>query len=232
MRPVAVAPTPQRPLPLTASAIVLLALFAGCSAADTGPKGIIEGASALGKFCHELSRSGAPVTLTLQLGEPAITSISATTGVCSPMVGMPCASIPMGRVPVKLFEGTKLLSTRDVVLLPPKAGAPTKEYVFQAAVDNSTLQVVVIGGQIASGTCAGLDFPPPDGGAGDGGDGSVMEAGVTEGGVETGPTADAAVDAGAPDVPATPDAAADSAAPDAAEDAPAAADVAADTAAD
>jgi hypothetical protein len=232
MRPVAVPHTRKRPLASAAPAIVLLALAGGCSAADSGPTGIIPGAIGLGKVCHELSRSGQPVTLTLKFGDPAVTEISAVTGACAPPVGMPCTQIPVGKVPIKLYEGTKLLSSRFVILSAPQAGAAPNEYVFQPAVDNSTLQVVVIGGRIATGTCQGLDFPPPDGGTSDGGDGSVMEAGVTEGGVEAGPTADAAVDAGAPDVSATADAAADAAGPDAAEDAPAAADVASDTAAD
>jgi hypothetical protein len=183
----------------------LLILAGGCSAADTGPKGIIPGAMALGKFCHELNRGGAPVTLTLQLGDPAITSITAKTGVCAPMAGMPCATIPMGKVPVKLFEGDHLLSSRSVILQPQAAGDMTKEYVFQAVITTNN-DVVVTGGQIATGSCQGLDFPPPDGGLQDGGgDGSTLEAGATEAGAEAGP----GPDGGAADVPATPDAAAD-----------------------
>jgi hypothetical protein len=205
-------------------AFLLLVLAAACSAADSGPKSIIPGAMALGKFCHELNRGGAPVTLTLQIGDPAITNITAKTGVCAPMAGMPCATIPMGLVPVKLFEGDRMLSSRSVVLNPPAAGQPTKEYVFQAVITTNN-DVVVTGGQIATGSCQGLDFPPPDGGILDGGgDGAVPEAGTSEGGL----VSDASLDAPLPSA----DAAADAGAPDVAGDAGPAADAGADMASD
>jgi hypothetical protein len=160
---------------------------------------------------------------------------------------MPCTTIPVGRVPIKVFEGDRLLVSRDVILnppatvninkdgacpagytlVPPMAGPPTQcraapnEYVFEPFI-SSTLQVGVTGGRIAPGTCSGFDFPPPDGGVTDGGgDGAILEAGIAEGGVEAGPAADA----GAPDAPAVMDAADDTAGD-------AAADAAADLATD
>jgi hypothetical protein len=124
-----------------------------------GPGGITPG-QALGKFCHELNRSGGPVELTLELGDPALVRITARTGVCAPPAGMPCLSIPVGRVPLRLLEGDKLLTSRAVIL------SDGNEYVFQPVI-TSNLQVAVTGGRIATGTCQGLDFPPPDGGSRD-----------------------------------------------------------------
>jgi hypothetical protein len=181
---------------------------------------------ALGKLCHELSRSGNPVTLTLQFGDPAMVSITGVTGVCAPPAGMPCTMIPVGLVPIKLLEGDRVLATRQVCLSPPQAGAAQNEYIFQPFVSANTGQVGVTGGRIAPGSCQGLDFPPPDAGAKDGGgDGAAVEGGTAEGGVEAGP----APDAGAADVPVVADAAADAAADTAADAAPdAAPDLASD----
>jgi hypothetical protein len=217
MRPVALTLPPKS---LPAPVLTLVFLVSACSAADNGYKGIVPG-TALGKLCHELNRGGNPVTLTLQFGntgDPGMVSITGVTGVCAPAAGMPCTTIPVGKVPIKLFEGDRLLVSRDVILNPPAACAAPNEFVFQPFV-SSTLQVGVTGGRIAPGTCQGLDFPPPDAGVTDGGgDGAVLEAGA---GVEAGPPADA----GAPEAPVVMDAAADTA-----EDA--AADAAADLAAD
>ena len=79
----------------------LLALVAlGCGG-QSGPTGITEG-EALGKFCHELNRGGEQVMLTLQLGDPAVFNITARTGVCAPMAGMPCAKIPVPPPPSRV----------------------------------------------------------------------------------------------------------------------------------
>jgi hypothetical protein len=198
----------------------------GCSSADTGPKGITEG-MALGKFCHDLNRSGIPVTLTLQFGDPAITTISARTGVCAPLKGMPCQTIPVGLVQLKLMEADKELARRAVILSNgPDGGAP-HEYLFQAIISN--LQVGIVGGLVrAPEVCQELDFPVPDGGIRDaGGDGSVGEGGAGDGGATEAGTPDA----GVPDVAVTPDVGTtpDMAAADAPEDGPA---PAADTAPD
>jgi hypothetical protein len=217
MRPARIPCSPRIPIGWAVGGLLAMAALA-CSSSDPGPQGITEG-SALGKFCHELNRGGQPVTLTLQLGDPAIISITAKTGVCAPMAGTPCAMIPVGKVPVKLMEGDRVLTTRSVILTLPEPGMPLNEYVFQPVITNN-LQVAITGGRIASGTCQSLDFPAPDGGVRDGG-----EAGASDGGTagEVG-----AVDAGA-DAPPPP---ADVAAPaDAGVDAAPPADVAADTAA-
>jgi hypothetical protein len=112
---------------------------------------------ALGKLCHELNRGGQPVALTLDFGDPVVTSITAVTGRCAPPMGTPCAVIPAGIVPVRLREGDTVLTSREVVL-----GAG-HEYVFQPII-TTQLQVAITGGAVAPGTCSGLDFPPPDGG--------------------------------------------------------------------
>jgi hypothetical protein len=205
--------TPLSPgSPARAACALLLVLAGACSSADKGPKGIVPG-MALGKMCHELNRGGAPVTLTLQFGDPPITSITAITGKCAPMPGTACTSIPIGKVPIKLFEGDKLLTSRDVVLYPE--GHPPTEYVFQPVVayDNTGRQVVAVtGGRIAPGTCRDLDFPGPDAGVTDAGDAATGEAGGVEAGTEGG-----APDAGA-DLPAAVDVETDVGAPDVAAD--------------
>ena len=124
-----------------------------------GPTGITPG-QALGKFCHELNRGGLPVDLTLEFGAPAIVQISARTGVCAPPAGMPCLSIPVGLVPLRLLDGDKVLYTRSVVL------SDGREYVFQPVI-TTTGQVALTGGQLGRGVCQGLDFPRPDGGPAD-----------------------------------------------------------------
>jgi hypothetical protein len=65
--------------------------------------------------------------------------------------------IPAGPVPVRVLQGDKLLISREVVLL------DGDEYVFQPAI-TTTLEVVLTGGRIATGTCKGLDYPAADGG--------------------------------------------------------------------
>jgi hypothetical protein len=224
MRPVVWFPAPLTPGPV-ARTLLLVAVLTGACSADSGPKGILPG-NALGKLCHALNRSGNPVTLTLQMGDPAIVSITAVTGACSPPLGEPCTMIPVGKVPLKLFEGDRLLLTRSVILTAAPAGSPLNEYVFEPVLTTS-LQVAITGGRIAPGTCQGLELPGPDGGVGDGGrDGSALEAGAGEAGVEAGPT-DAALEGGASDVAAAADGVTN-----APTDVPAAPDAAADASAD
>jgi hypothetical protein len=115
--------------------------------------------TAIGKFCHELSRGGQPVLLTLQLGDPPSARIMAWTGRCAPPRGLPCEIIPAGVVPVRLFEGDRLLGEREVIL------GGGNEYVFQAVITGN-LQLAITGGRITPGSCASLDFPS-DGGATD-----------------------------------------------------------------
>jgi len=123
---------------------------------DQGPIGITPG-QALGKFCHELYRSGQAIELTIEFGDPAITRVTSRTGVCAPPAGTPCHPIPVGEVPLRLLEGDRVLVTRSVVL------GDGNEYVFQPVI-TSSLQVVIAGGKLTAGTCSGLDFPAADGG--------------------------------------------------------------------
>jgi hypothetical protein len=123
---------------------------ADAPAADAG--------TATGKLCHELNRGGQPVVLTLELGTPPATRITAWTGRCAPPPGTPCPAIPAGTVPIRLFEGDRLLAERSVTL------SEGQEYVFQPFISSSTSQVGITGGRIAPGSCIGLDFPSPDGG--------------------------------------------------------------------
>ena len=198
MRPVRIPSSPQIAIGRAACSVLVLAAL-GCGGGQNGPTGIIDG-GALGKFCHELNRGGQPVLLTLQLGDPSIFTITARTSVCAPMAGTPCATIPVGLVPLKILDGDKLLYARNVVL---KGGA---EYVFQPKITNS-LQITLSGGELGTGVCQGLDFPVPDGGYKDAGEGGVSPG---DGGAgEVGSS-----DAGAPDLSA------DTGATDAAADAP------------
>lgn len=210
MRPARIPHFPHTPIAWAVCGVFGI-LLVGCGSSDDNrPKGIIPG-MALGKLCHELNRGGLPITLTLQLGDPVLASITARTGVCAPMKGMPCASIPVGLVPLRVMEGDKLLASRTVILWPGDGGV-TNEYLFRPLVNNAGTAVEITGGQIRFDSCKGLDFAPPDAGVGDGG----------EGGATDGPTPDAGVVDAAADVAVSPDLAADVAAPDdvAAVDAP------------
>lgn len=202
MRPARIPSFPQLTIGWAFFGLVVL----GCSSAsDNTPKGIIPG-MALGKFCHDLNRGGLPVVLTLQFGDPAIKTISARTGICAPLKGMPCLEIPVGRVPLKVMEGDKVLATRAVILSNGPDGGPPNEYVFQPVITN--LQVAITGGRITvPPVCQDLDFTPPDGGAGDGGGSLPGEAGVPADGpaAETGVVPpDAGADTAAPVVDAPP----------------------------
>jgi hypothetical protein len=225
MRPVRIPSSPQIAIVRAVCSVLVVAAL-GCGGGQSGPTGIIDG-GALGKFCHELNRGGQPVVLTMQLGDPAIITITARTSVCAPMAGTPCATIPVGLVPLKILDADKLLLSRSVVLT---AG---KEYVFQPKITNN-LQVALTGGELGTGVCQGLDFPVPDGGYKDAGEGGVapgdggagdgaMNPGIPEAGAEASP-ADAGVDVAVP-----PDAAPDAPAPaDGPEDAGAGSDAAVD----
>jgi len=220
MRPARIPSAPHFALGRSICGVLGLLLLGCSSASDNTPKGIIPG-MALGKLCHDLNRGGLPITLTLQFGDPAISSITARTGVCAPFKGTPCASIPVGLVPLRVMEGDKLLATRSVLLSHGDGGAPN-EYVFQPIINNAGTQVVIVGGPIRfPDTCETLDFPPPDGGVRDGaggGEGGAVDAGAVDG---------SAPDAAAADAPAPADAAVDAPVPadaapavDAPEDAP------------
>jgi hypothetical protein len=197
---------------LVCGAVAAALTFGACSSADSGPTGITAG-NAIGKLCHELNRGGMPVTLTLELGSPAIARITARTGVCAPPAGEPCTLIPVGLVPLRLLEGDKVLTTRTVIL------HANEEYLFTPVVTTSGA-LAISGGPLNTGRCVPLDFPPPDGGVGDGGDGGGRDGAV----------AGDAGDAGAPDAAASDAAALDAGASDAAVDAAAEAGLAADAA--
>jgi len=126
--------------------------------APAADAGAADAGTATGKLCHELSRGGQPVVLTLELGDPPAARITAITGRCAPPRGTPCTVIPVGTVPVRLLEGDRLLAARTVIL------SEGHEYVFQPFISSSTSQVGITGGRIAPGSCIGLDFPSPDGG--------------------------------------------------------------------
>jgi hypothetical protein len=118
-------------------------------------------------------------------------------------MGMPCIPIPVGRVPLKLFEGDTLRSAREVIL------RDKGEYVFQPVITTSG-QLVITGKPLIVGSCQALDFEPVDGGTTDGGgDGAIAEAGAGEAGGgadapagEAGTGADGGADASAPDAAA------------------------------
>src|SRR4051794_22923329 len=100
---------------LTGAAVLL----AACSStpSEPGNGGILKAGDggvapmAVAKFCHELNRSGRSIDLRLELGSPPLVQVTASTETCSPPLGMPCTSIPVGVVPVKLFEGDTLLAS-------------------------------------------------------------------------------------------------------------------------
>jgi hypothetical protein len=203
----------------TCAVLVASATFFTACSGDDGPTGITEG-MAVAKFCHQLRRQTATVDLTLEFGQPPITRMTTRTNFCTPVAGMPCTTVPVGLVPLRLLEGDVVLATRNVVL---QNGG---EYGFQAVV-NSVGQVAIAGFSLNGGTCTMEFLPAPDGGfpdvgpAPDSGGGDAVAdavraetaAGDVAAPADVGVVVDVAVvaDAGAPV-----DAAVDAAAPDAA----------------
>jgi hypothetical protein len=89
--------------------LVLVILGSGCSGEEP-----LSTAPAAVKFCHQFHRSGVAVNLTLDVGEPAVAHMTALTGACSPVIGMPCATVSGGVIAFKLMEGEKVLMTTHV----------------------------------------------------------------------------------------------------------------------
>jgi ABC-type Fe3+-hydroxamate transport system substrate-binding protein len=159
----------------------LLALAAGCGssgsgssvdalAGDTGvatdgtPSDAIAGGPPVLKFCNQLIGPGnAPVTLTLSIGNPAV-SFTATSGHCDPAPPTPCRAVSSGGAvsAVLLDSGGVQLNKGSLSLL------PGTEYIFFSALDANN-QPYVTGGMVTSSfRCATIDPFPRDGGAPDG----------------------------------------------------------------
>ena len=98
------------------------------------------------KFCHSLSSSGQPLTLTLRVNGVAF---SAPTGECAPSSS--CTAVPSGtNVPFAFLNGTTTLGTGTIATL--DAGS---EYLYRATL-NSSSQPTIVGGR-ANGICSGGD---------------------------------------------------------------------------
>jgi hypothetical protein len=80
----------------------------GGSAAGGGGTG--GASSAVLKFCNNLLRNNQSVSLTLEVGASNPTIVSASSGMCTPVVSAPCHSIPTGSdVPATLRYGAQIL---------------------------------------------------------------------------------------------------------------------------
>jgi hypothetical protein len=217
----------------TRAALLACSLALGACGGEEGPTGITPG-MAVAKMCHQLSRTGAAVDLTLEFGEPAIARIIARTNTCAPPPNMPCTPIPVGRVPVRLLEGDRVLARATFIL------QNGREYGFEP-IASPTGPLVIQGVPLNAGACM-LDFlPAPDGGFPDlgapreagGGDASGVDGLADAAGADGGVGLDAPpAEGGAPDAGVVADAAVDAAAaPDAGAGDDAGADVAVDAAA-
>jgi hypothetical protein len=130
----------------------------GGMAGDGGLTGIIPG-MALGKFCHQLTHNGQPATLTLEVGDKIhFTTFTAITNTCQPLSGMPCTSVPVGLVELRIKEGAVLLAIREVILHDGEA------YLFQPGINSGDGSLGIGGGLLAQGRCMGLQLFAPDAG--------------------------------------------------------------------
>jgi hypothetical protein len=97
------------------------------------------------KFCHNLTSSGANVTLTLNVNG---TTVSALTGNCAPAGS--CATFPAAAsVPISLLNGSTVLWSGTANNL--TAGT---EYLYRGRLDSTDSSVTVSGGR-ADGICSG-----------------------------------------------------------------------------
>jgi hypothetical protein len=156
--------------------------------APTDNSAVIPG-RALVKFCHDLRLDGKPITLSVEFGQPALASISAVSGTCSPPIPMPCTGVPVGTYPGRLMDGPTVLHAVTVQF------NDGEEYLLRARISSSTGRPIVVKDRdFNPGNCAQFDgYPKTDGGAGDGGTDASVDA----------------ADAAAPDVDAALDAAVD-----------------------
>jgi hypothetical protein len=153
------------------------AWLAGCGSSGSssvtdgpadGPGGSAErpatddgGATALAKFCNTLTAMGAPVEISVEVGDVAPVRLTAVTSSCSSKLGQKCQAIPSGMPKLSFFQGSQMVGMAQAAIM------PGEELVLVAALNAANQAVIRLVRVSRNGlTCADFDvFAPPDGGA-------------------------------------------------------------------
>jgi hypothetical protein len=114
-----------------------------------GNEGVTDG-QAVGKFCHQLTRNGSTIELTLEIGSPAIIRLTAETDACSTAPGVPCAAVPVGVIPARLLEGAAVLASGHVRL------EKDQQYVFTGVIGAMSTATVTVTPVMAPPTCSAI----------------------------------------------------------------------------
>jgi hypothetical protein len=88
-------------------------LLAGCGDGgdDPGPPAAPPAPATHAKLCNFIGGpDDQPVTVTVEIGDPPV-RFSAATGACSAAVDQACPTLPTGLLPVRAFQGSRLLGT-------------------------------------------------------------------------------------------------------------------------
>jgi hypothetical protein len=111
------------------------------------------------KFCHQLTRDGKAIALTVSFGDPEIARITTTTGTCAPARGTPCVAVPVGAYPGRLLEGPSELARGTFRLV------DGVDYLLWAEVSGLTGRPIVASeGSFEPGQCQWHDPLDPDAG--------------------------------------------------------------------
>jgi hypothetical protein len=123
----------------------LLLLACGSGPGEDEDEGATESEPhAVAKFCNDLSRNGADVVLTAEVGFPVAASFSTTTGTCFPAAPGPCQAIPSGSaIPLTLRDGPQVLWQGTI----NRVDAAT-EWILVAELDEINGEPVLSGGPI------------------------------------------------------------------------------------
>jgi len=94
------------------------------------------------KFCNDLSKGGADVVLTVEVGFPVAATLSASTGSCTPLAPASCQAIPLGTdVPLTLRDGSQVLWQGGMNQV--ESG---EEWILVAELDDTSGEPTVEGG--------------------------------------------------------------------------------------
>ncbi len=142
----------------------------GDTSLPIGPVGGKDGAApdegagagtALAKLCNGLTRNGASITISVDVGVTAPVRLTADSGTCSSTLGQMCQTIPSGMQTLTFFVDDQMSGTAQVAIM------DGEEIVLTAglnAMGQGSLKLTRVSrlGQ----TCAAFDaFAVPDGGA-------------------------------------------------------------------
>jgi hypothetical protein len=130
--------------------LLAASLFLAACGSEGDPPADAGAPTTRAKFCNFLSRDGASLTLTLEIGTPPI-RISAATGTCSAPVGSACTLVPTGDLTVEMLEGNKTLGTLTANF------SASAEYVLGARSSPDTGQLVLTRTELTDLRCATID---------------------------------------------------------------------------